>query len=141
MASLLRSPATRRALSATSSGASFHRAPSASPPVFGGATVPRDLAISTVLRRHLSGSPPAGGKPPNSSFNQLDALCGVVRATEVSSLSNDILARIVESSTNARYEFAQKELQRKWMICAAAAGGFSVGCLMSTRKKKALERN
>lgn len=76
MSSLLRSPATRRALSAVSTrgpqGASFRRAPSVAVPAFGGewgATV-----RPTLPRRHLGGPPLPGVEATTPSPAQVDQL-------------------------------------------------------------------
>ncbi|XP_051206188.1 uncharacterized protein [Lolium perenne] len=81
MSSLLRSPATRRALSAVSTrgpqGASFRRAPSVAAPAFGeewGATVRRGLAFPTLPRRHLGGPPLPGVEATTPSPAQVDQL-------------------------------------------------------------------
>lgn len=68
-----------------------------------------------------------------SSLEELDALCELVRATDVSSVGTDLLERIVECCSNARKEFVQKEMRKTWMIGAATVGGFFVGCLTRTR--------
>ncbi|XP_047078680.1 uncharacterized protein LOC124689142 [Lolium rigidum] len=107
MSSLLRSPATCRALSAVSTrgpqGASFRHAPSVAAPAFGGewgATVRRGLAFPTLPRRHLGGPPLPGVEATTPSPAQIDLK--LQQAKEVEQLVQKSVDELIELYTEMR---------------------------------------